>query len=123
MSTTYDITLSVKVRGQEVFGAPIILRKVCDETTGPMRYEQPHHASNFVALPSTILDDMQLLVLRADQAITARLDNQSDAGIPFLANGLLVLVGTDIDAGAALNLLIQNASGATAQITALAAGT
>lgn len=123
MATTYDITVSIKVRGQEVLGAPIIIRQVCDESTGPMRYEQVHHATDFVALPSTILDEIQLLVLRADQPITARLDDQEDAGISFTANGLLLLVGADIDAGAALNLLIQNASGNTAQMTVLAAGT
>lgn len=123
MATVYDVTVSIKVRGQEVLGAPIIKRIAVDETTGPMRYEQPHHATNFVALPSTILDELQLLFIRADQAITLRLDDQSDEGIPLLADGFLLLVGADIDAGAALNLLIQNASNATASITALAAGT
>ena len=69
------------------------------------------------------LDELQVVLIAPDRQITARLDAQSDAGIVINANGFVLLVDVDIDAGAATNLNVSNDSGATAKVGLFAAGT
>lgn len=124
MAYTYEISVSIKdvSTGQEVFGAPLTHRITCDEMIGPARYERTT-GGGYVALPTSVLDEVQLLVVRPDKQMTFRLDGQTDAGVVINANGMLVAVDVDIDAAAATNVTADNSSGATALLQAFAAGT
>lgn len=122
MATMYDISVSIRRNGQEVFDVPLTARLTCDEYVGPAVYERAT-GGGYVALPTSVLDELQLLVVKADTAVTVRLDGQSDAGIVLHANGFLVVVNGDIDAGASTNATLDNSSGDTAVIQAFAAGT
>lgn len=124
MAKTFLILVSIKdaATGQEVFGTPLTHRITCDETTGPMTYERPT-GGGYVAVPTSVLDEVQLLVLRPDTPMTFRLDGQTDAGLVIQANGFLVAVNVDIDAAAATNVTGDNSAGTTAVVQAFAAGT
>jgi hypothetical protein len=120
----FEITLSIKRDNVEVFGAPLRRRLEVDEAIGPMEYEQAT-GGGYVVVPGTsALDEINVLILRAvDYALTVRLDAQSDAGIVLNAGGVLVIFDADIDAGASLNVKVDNSSGSTASAKVLAGGT
>ena len=52
----------------------------------------------YETLPTTQIATLQALALVADQALTVRLDGQSDAGIVLSAGGLLLLLDITADA-------------------------
>ena len=102
-----------------------VRRITCDEAQ-PFDTEQAAHGdtTTFTALPGDKLDTVQVLILQPDQAVTVRLDGQTDAGIVLSAGGLLAIVDATIDAGAgAANAKVNNNSGATAVLSGLLAGT
>lgn len=118
----FELTLSLKQNGVEVFGTPIRRRLEVDESTGVVEYEKAT-GGGYAALPTSIMDELNLLVVRTDKAVTLRLDGQSDAGLALQAGGLVIIVDADIDAGATTNVTVDNSSGDTALIKVLAGGT
>lgn len=125
MPTTFNVSVSIKesVSGQEIFGAPLTASITVDEHTGVMRYDRVT-GGGYVAIPTSILDEVQILVLRpTQQQMTFRLDGQTDAGLVINTNGFLVAVNVDIDAAAATNVTGENASGSTTVLEAFAGGT
>lgn len=118
----YEITVSVKQNGVEVFGAPVRRRLEVDEGLGPIRYERAT-GGGYVSLPITVLDEVQFLLVRTDQQVTLRLDAQSDAGLVLNAGALLLILDADMDAGASTNATLDNSSGNTANIDVIAGGT
>ena len=72
----------------------------------------------YETLPTTQIATLQALALVADQAVTLRLDGQSDAGIVLSAGGLLLVLDATIDASATTNVTLDNSSGSTAVCTA-----
>src|ERR1043166_424563 len=120
----FEITLSIKRDNVEVFGAPLRRRLEVDEAIGPMEYEQAPGGGYVVVPGPSALDEINGLIMRAvDYALTVRLDAQSDAGIVLNAGGVLVIFDADIDAGASLNVKVDNSSGSTASAKVLAGGT
>ena len=66
--------------------------------------------------PTTQIATLQALALVADQALTVRLDGQSDAGIVLSAGGLLLLLDITADASSTTNATLDNSSGSTAVV-------
>src|SRR5262245_1735824 len=97
------------------------VRKTCDEDTGKMHYDKA--VGGYTAAPTSLLDEVQLLCLLTTKALTLRLDGQSDAGVVVNANGLVLLVDVDIDAGSTTNVTHENAGAETATVDLFAAGT
>lgn len=121
MADTIDITISIKRNGRELQNFPKQYRKLVDEVQ-EFSYEKAD-GGGYAAIPTTQLDEVQILAVTADQQITLRLDGQSDAGVLLNANGLLLIIDGDLDAGASTNATLDNSSGSTAIITGFGAGT
>jgi hypothetical protein len=122
MAVAVKVTILAEVDGKLIDGFPIIRRVSTDEFVGLQKIERAS-GGGYVALPTSELAELRVLFVQADQAVTLRLDGQSDAGIPLLAGGLALLAGVDIDAGASTNALLENSSGSTANVKVMAAGT
>lgn len=122
MSVVYELTMSLKADGAEVFGQPLTKRLTVDETTGLQTYERAT-GGGYSTLNITVLETLQLLFVQASQSVTLRLDGQSDAGIVLQANGLLLLMGGTVDAGSSTNATLDNSSGQTAVVKVLGGGT
>ena len=102
-------------------GFPKFYRKQVDEVQ-EFSYEKATGGGH-ESIPTTQLGELQVLAITADQALTIRLDGQSDAGVVLAARGLLLIVDGDLDAGASTNATIDNSSGSTAQVSGLGGGT
>ena len=118
------ITVLVEVDVRVLGGFPLVRRLEVDESQ-QFAYEKANDgdAVTFSAMPTDQLAEIQALILQADQAVTLRLDNQSDAGIVVNAGGLVCLVDVDIDAGATTNAKVNNNSGVAANLKGVAGGT
>ena len=121
MADILDITLTIKRNGQLVSGFPRQYRQLVDEVQ-QFAYEKAT-GGGYETVPTTQIAALQVLALTADQAITIRLDGQSDAGISLNANGLLLIIDGTIDAGASTNATIDNSSGSAATIMGVGGGT
>lgn len=121
MADVLDVTVIIKRNGRDVTGFPFQWRKVVDELQS-FAYEKATGGGH-ETLPTTQIATLQVLVVTADQALTLRLDGQSDAGIVLSAGGLLLVLDATIDAGVSTNATLDNSSGSTAIITGLGAGT
>lgn len=121
MADILDVTVTVKLNGRDVKGFPYQKRLVVDEVQ-QFAYEKAT-GGGYETLPITQIATLQALVLAPDQALTVRVDGQSDAGLVLNAGGLLLLLDSTTDAGASTNATIDNSSGSTAVITGLGAGT
>ena len=121
MADQLDITISFKKNGYEIAGFPYHKRLLADETQ-QFSYEKATGGGH-ETLPITQIGSVSVLVLTADQALTLRLDGQSDAGIVLSAGGVVLVVDATIDAGSSTNATIDNSSGSTALVKGLGAGT
>lgn len=117
---TIELSMTLRVDGQTVPGFPVI-RKVTATETVAFDYQKAS-GGGYATLPVSDIASLAALVVRADQAVTVRLDGQSDAGIELNADGLLIILDAVIDAGASTNATISNASGAAATVKGWAAG-
>ena len=121
MADILDVTVIIKRNGRDVTGFPYQKRMMVDELQS-FAYEKATGGGH-ETLPTTQIATLQALVVTADQALTLRLDGQSDAGIVLSAGGLLLVLDATIDAGVSTNATLDNSSGSTAVITGLGAGT
>ena len=121
MADILDVTVTIKRNGRDVTGFPYQKRMVVDELQS-FAYEKATGGGH-ETLPTTQIATLQALVVTADQALTLRLDGQSDAGIVLSAGGLLLILDATIDAGVSTNATLDNSSGSTAVITGVGAGT
>ena len=124
MPTALNVKIEItKAGGEPIDGFPFSRRIVVDEIQA-FRYEKANDGDSitFTSIPSDQLSEIQLLALRSDQPITLRLDNQVDAGIFINANGLVLLLNVDLDAGASTNARL-NSNGAVAVVKGFAGGT
>jgi len=118
------LVVQLEIDNKPVAGFPLVRRLSVDEIQNYDYEKIDDGGASFVALPADQLDEIQALLIRADKQITIRLDGQTDAGIVLNADGILLLVGVDIDAGAgANNAKVNNQSGSTAQVQGFAGGT
>jgi len=121
MADILDVTVIIKRNGRDVTGFPYQKRMVVDELQ-QFSYEKAT-GGGYETLPTTQIATLQALALVADQALTVRLDGQSDAGIVLSAGGLLLLLDITADASSTTNATLDNSSGSTAVVTGLGAGT
>lgn len=122
MASNHHITVLYEIDGQLVQGFPLIRRKSTDEVQGPQKFERAD-GGGFVALPSAEMAELQVLLVKANEQVTLRLDGQSDAGIVINAGGFVLLFDVDIDDGASTNATLDNQSGSTATVELIAGGT
>ena len=90
-------------------GFPLTRRIEVDESQG-FSYEKAadNDTTTFTAIPSNQIDTVQVLLVRANKAVTLRLDAQTDAGIELNAGGILAIVDATINASAATNVKVNN---------------
>ncbi len=124
MSQNLKITVSVELDGNQVAGFPVTRRISVDETYS-FAYEHADDGdtTTFTTVPDSKVAETQVLVITSDQKITVRIDGQTDAGTVLNANGLLLIIDSDIDAGAGSNIKINNNTGNTANIVGVGGGT
>lgn len=119
-------SVSIEVDGVPVPGSPFVRQKQCDEGGTLPDFEKPGTGDvTFSAVPADVLDVIQVLFLSVTEAVTIRLDGQSDAGIVLNPNGLILAFDVTIDAGAgASNASVNNAEAAEviAKLRGVAAG-
>ncbi len=118
---TLKITLSAELDGVQLPGYPKTRRLEVDESQS-FSIEQVT-GGGYSTLPIQQLGEVQALILEPDQAVTLRLDAQSDAGLEINKGGLIVLFDVTINAGASTNATIDNASGSTVKLVGIAGGT
>ncbi len=117
---TVDVTVTLRVDGQTPPGFPLT-RKIT--TTEAVSFDyQKASGGGYATLPVSDIASLAALIVRSDQAVTLRLDAQSDAGIELNADGMLIILDAVINAGASTNATISNASGSTATVKGWAAG-
>lgn len=116
-----DVTVTVKLNGKDIAGFPYQKRLTVDEVQ-QFAYEKAT-GGGYAAVPTNQLDTIQAFIFTADQAVTLRLDGQSDAGIVLTAGGLVLIMDATLDASSTTNATLDNSSGSTANITGLGAGT
>lgn len=119
--STLRVTVQVDLDGVPVAGFPLVRRLELDESQGFV-FEKAT-GGGYTAVPTGELATVQALVLTSDQDVTIRLNGQSDAGVALVAGGVLAIVDATINAGATTNVTVTNASGSTANIRGVAAGT
>lgn len=122
---SYRLRIELEKNGHMVDGFPLVRRLDTDEAQ-PFDYQEAadNDTTTFSAVPTGQLATVQLLVVRADLPTTYRLDGQSDAGIVLGADGILLIFGATIDAGAATNVTVNNPHASTAaQVLGEAGGT
>ena len=119
---TVTAQLSVREDGQELPGFPLNLTLSPTETTGKQSFNRPDAAATFTELPVSELGAVRLLLVQSDQITTLRFNDQSDAGIPMEANGVLLLFNCNIPSGATLKAALENASGSEAAVVMVAGG-
>ena len=124
MSQNLKVTVSVELDGNAVAGFPVT-RRISLAETYQFAYEHTDDGdtTTFTTIPDSKVAETQALVLLSDQAVTVRLDGQTDAGLTLNANGLLLFIDTDVDAGAGSNIVLNNNSGSTANIVGVGGGT
>lgn len=121
MSANLEINITIKRDGKLLAGYPLYRRVQVDEIQA-FSTEQVS-GGGYIALPTSLLDTLQALVLSPSRQVSVRFNNQSDAGVLVNAGGLLILLDATVASGAATNATISNASGATALLEGFAGGT
>ncbi len=122
---TVKLVIQLEIDNKPVAGFPLVRRLSVDEIQN-YNYEEPNDGdmTTFSLIPADQLATIQALLIRSDKQVNIRLDGQTDAGILLSADGILLIIGATIDAGAgASNAKVNNNSGATAQVQGFAGGT
>ena len=104
-----EVVVSIMQDGVEIFGHPIQRRVAVDEATGTFTTTMAASAS-YVALPPSVMAEVDMLVIQADKQVTVRLDAQTDKGIILQPEGLLLILDGYIVAGAGTNIKLFNNS-------------
>lgn len=115
------IRVSAEVADQFFPELPIVRRQEYDEVYA-FAFDQAD-GGGYVAAPLAALTTIQALILQPDQAITVRLNIQTDTGTPIEAGGFLVIFGTSINNSSNTGVRIDNASGETVTVRGVALGT
>lgn len=118
---TIQVTVDIKEDGQTLPGFPVTKSVTVLESLGRATVERIS-AAGFPELPLNDLNDINVLYVRANEATTLRFNDQTDQGLPMLADGFLLMVGSDIPDSASSKAGLQNLSGSTATVTTISAG-
>ena len=122
--STLTATITLKRDGVELPGFPVT-RTISYDEAQIFAYDKADdgNSTTFSTLPTTQIDAIKGLYITANQAVTLRLDAQSDAGVALDAGGVLLVLNGTIDAGASTNATLNNNSGSTALVKGVAVGT
>lgn len=115
------LTINLTEDGVTVPGFPLTRTVTSTEVTGKNTYTRAS-GGGYVELPLAELGAINFAVVTTDQDITIRFNDQSDAGLPLDANGVLVLATCDIPTGATNKIEADNSSGNTANVTSYIGG-
>lgn len=118
---TLQLTVNLTEDGTVVPGFPITRSVTSSETTGKQTFVRAT-GGGYVELPLAELGAINALVLTTDVDVTLRFNDQTDGGLPLDANGLIVLITSDIPSGASSKISVSNASGGNATHTAYIGG-
>lgn len=114
------VTVLIEQDGQERLR---LMRRLSVTDAVAFQYTKAN-GGGYVTLPIGELAAVSVLAVEApEQAVTLRLDGQSDAGISLNAGGFLLVVDGNLDAGASTNATLDNSSGSDAPVRGLAGGT
>lgn len=120
MAAIFRATIVLERNGVEIRR---IVRRVSVDENQSFDYDKAT-GGGYASLPVGELATLQLLLLEnIDQAVTVRLNGQSDAGILLTAGGLLLMLGGSLTDGAATNATVDNSSGSTTVLRGVAGGT
>lgn len=115
------LTINLTEDGDQVPGFPISRTVTSSEVTGKNTYTRADGAG-YVELPLAELGAINFAIVTTDKDITIRFNDQTDAGLPLDANGVLVLATCDIPTGATNKIEADNSSGETTTITSYIGG-
>ncbi len=118
MSHSLEMTLSLKMDGLAYPGFPLSRRVQVDEVA-PVGYEQDAGAG-YTAL-SGVFGSLSVVVLTTDQALSLRMNNQSNGSLPLNSGGVVVVFDGAIDTGTLLSVL--NSGLVNANMNGLLGGT
>ena len=122
--STLTATITLKRDGVELPGFPVTRTISYDEVqTFACDEANDGDTTTFSALPTSQIASIKGLYVTANQAVTLRLDAQSDAGVALDSGGVLLVLNGTSDAGASTNATLNNNSGSTALVTGVAVGT
>ena len=121
------ITIQVEQDGVELPEFPLIFREIVTESVPlAVQVAADNDSTTYAQVPGTIPSTLQVLVLGFDQALNFRLNGAVAGSLPMNAKGCLVLVGSNIAAGAATNVTVNNPAATgnpNANLVGVAAGT
>jgi hypothetical protein len=112
------VEVHIKVDGEPIRGFPLVRRLSVDEIQTAKPYEKAD-GGGFVDLPIAELGTVQFLLIEPDQATTYQFADGAAGNIALNANGLLLLVNSNLTATPE----VDNSSGNTAKIKVQAGGT
>jgi hypothetical protein len=118
----YTVTLTIQEDGVTIPGFPVVKTLTTAESAGRQVLVRAS-GGGYVNLPVAELGDVNLLMVDTTQALSIRFNDQTDAGLPMNASGLLLLVNSAIPSGATAKVSADNASGSAATIVQVAGGT
>lgn len=116
-----QVTIDIKEDGQPLPGFPLTQQATLGASSGRSSYTRSS-TSGFVDLALGELETLNVLFAHVDRAVTLQFNDQSDAGIPLLADGLVLLFGANIPSTAAVLAALENVSGSSVRILQVAAG-
>jgi hypothetical protein len=125
MSTSLELTITLRRDGKAADGFPLVRRIEVDEIQ-TFEYEKiaDGNITTYTAFPTNQLDTVQAFVIKSDSDITVRFNNQTDAGILLKAGGIIALFDVSITSGLATNSTVNNAAAtAVAVVGGLVGGT
>lgn len=122
-----EVTVIVKVDGQTLAGFPWIDRQTVNEAE-PIEVSKAggDSAGVFTTIPGlNVVPAVLAFALKTDNAVNLKFASVSSADgiIALQGGGMIVIVGANIAAGAALNTLINNTGANAANLKVLSAGT
>ena len=115
---TLEFTVLVKRDGQPISGYPLVRKLTVTEVENKVFTQAT--GGGFTAMTVGPLASLTGLVIQPDQQLSVRLNGQAAGEWVLNANGLLLILDATINTAALASL--QNASGSTANITALVGG-
>ena len=118
MSHSLEMTLSLKMDGIPYPGFPLSRRLQVDEVA-PLGYEQD--ASTGYTSLAALFASLSVVVLTTDQALSLRINNQSNGSIPLNSGGLVVVFDGAIDTATLLSVI--NAGLVNANMNGILGGT
>jgi len=117
------LIVQVFVDDVEASYSPIIRRvNVTEDQSSTIQQAADNNTTSFHQLASATMGTAQVAILTFDQALNFKFNNASY--LPMNANGVLVIFGADIAAGASTNITVNNPAASTAaNIAGTVAGT